>query len=111
MNYNIAVIPGDGIGPDIVAQAVLVLEKVGEKFGHTFTLKNVLAGGSAIDATGHCLPQETIDICKASDAVLLGAVGGPKWDTPPRGPAPRAGPAGPAQGAGPLRQPPPRHDL
>lgn len=83
MNYNIAVIPGDGIGPDIVAQAVLVLEKVGEKFGHTFTLKNVLAGGSAIDATGHCLPQETIDICKASDAVLLGAVGGPKWDTLP----------------------------
>ncbi|MCI5500128.1 MAG: 3-isopropylmalate dehydrogenase [Clostridiales bacterium] len=83
MNYNIAVIPGDGIGPDIVAQAVLVLEKVGEKFGHTFTLKNVLAGGSAIDATGHCLPQETIDVCKASDAVLLGAVGGPKWDTLP----------------------------
>ena len=83
MNYHIAVIPGDGIGPDIVAQAVLVLEKVGEKFGHTFTLKNVLAGGSAIDATGHCLPQETIDVCKASDAVLLGAVGGPKWDTLP----------------------------
>lgn len=83
MNYNIAVIPGDGIGPDIVAQAVLVLEKVGEKFGHTFTLKNVLAGGSAIDAVGQCLPQETIDVCKASDAVLLGAVGGPKWDTLP----------------------------
>jgi 3-isopropylmalate dehydrogenase len=83
MNYTIAVIPGDGIGPDIVAQAVLALKKVGDKFGHTFTLNTVLAGGAAIDATGNCLPQETIDVCKAADAVLLGAVGGPKWDTLP----------------------------
>ena len=83
MNYQIAVIPGDGIGPDVVEQTLKVMDKVGEKFGHTFTYKKVLAGGCAIDATGACLPQETIDICKASDAVLLGAVGGWKWDNLP----------------------------
>lgn len=83
MNYKLAVIPGDGIGPDVVEQTLLVLDKVGEKFGHTFQYHKVLAGGCAIDATGSCLPQETIDVCKASDAVLLGAVGGWKWDTLP----------------------------
>ena len=83
MNYKLAVIPGDGIGPDVVEQTLLVLDKVGEKFGHTFQYHKVLAGGCAIDATGGCLPQETIDVCKASDAVLLGAVGGWKWDTLP----------------------------
>lgn len=83
MNYQIAVIPGDGIGPDVVEQTLNVMDKVGEKFGHTFYYTKVLAGGCAIDATGACLPQETIDICKASDAVLLGAVGGWKWDNLP----------------------------
>ena len=83
MNYQIAVIPGDGIGPDAVEQTLKVMDKVGEKFGHTFNYTKVLAGGCAIDATGACLPQETIDICKASDAVLLGAVGGWKWDNLP----------------------------
>lgn len=83
MNYQIAVIPGDGIGPDVVEQTLNVMDKVGEKFGHTFHYTKVLAGGCAIDATGACLPQETIDICKASDAVLLGAVGGWKWDNLP----------------------------
>lgn len=83
MEYKLAVIPGDGIGPDVVEQTLLVLDKVGEKFGHTFHYQKVLAGGCAIDATGACLPQETIDVCKASDAVLLGAVGGWKWDTLP----------------------------
>ena len=83
MNYQIAVIPGDGIGPDVVEQNLNVMDKVGEKFGHTFNYTKVLAGGCAIDATGACLPQETIDICKASDAVLLGAVGGWKWDNLP----------------------------
>ena len=83
MNYKLAVIPGDGIGPDVVEQTLLVLDKVGEKFGHTFQYHKVLAGGCAIDATGGCLPQETIDVCKASDAVLLGAVGGWTWDTLP----------------------------
>lgn len=83
MEYKLAVIPGDGIGPDVVEQTLRVLDKVGEKFGHTFHYHKVLAGGCAIDATGGCLPQETIDVCKASDAVLLGAVGGWKWDTLP----------------------------
>ncbi|MBP1758850.1 MAG: leuB [Firmicutes bacterium] len=83
MNYNIAVVRGDGIGPEVIEQALLVLQKVGKKFGHTFQCQDVLAGGAAIDATGMALPQETIDVCKASDAVLLGAVGGPKWDNLP----------------------------
>lgn len=83
MEYKLAVIPGDGIGPDVIEQTLLVLDKVGEKFGHTFHYHKVLAGGCAIDSTGGCLPQETIDVCKASDAVLLGAVGGWKWDTLP----------------------------
>ena len=82
MEYKLAVIPG-GIGPDVIEQTLLVLDKVGEKFGHTFHYHKVLAGGCAIDSTGGCLPQETIDVCKASDAVLLGAVGGWKWDTLP----------------------------
>ena len=83
MEYNIALIPGDGIGPDVVEQAVLVLNRVGVKFGHTFHYQSLLAGGCAIDATGGCLPQETVDACKSADAVLLGAVGGWKWDTLP----------------------------
>lgn len=80
MNYNLAVIKGDGIGPDIVEQAIKVLDKVGSKYNHTFKYTEVLAGGVAIDATGEPLPQETIDICKASDSVILGAVGGWQWD-------------------------------
>ena len=83
MEYKLAVIPGDGIGPDVVEQTLLVLDKVERDSGHTFHYQKVLAGGCAIDATGACLPQETIDVCKASDAVLLGAVGGWKWDTLP----------------------------
>ena len=83
MEYNIALIKGDGIGPEIVDAAVAVLEKVGEKYGHTFHFTRYLAGGEAIDATGVPLPQETVDGCLASDSVLLGAVGGPKWDTLP----------------------------
>ncbi len=83
MNYKIAVVPGDGIGPEVVEQALRVLDKIGEKYNHTFEYTRVLAGGAAIDATGKCLPQETIDICKDSDAVLLGAVGGWKWDNLP----------------------------
>jgi len=78
---NICVMPGDGIGREIVAQALRVLTKVGAKFGKTFETEEALIGGSAIDATGGPLPDETVRLCKASDAVLLGAVGGPKWDT------------------------------
>lgn len=80
MNKTIAVIKGDGIGPEIVTEAMEVLDQIGKKFGHTFTYNEVLAGGCAIDAYGECLPQFTIDACLASDSVLLGAVGGPKWD-------------------------------
>lgn len=83
MNYKIAVIKGDGIGPDIVDQAIKVLDKVGTKFGHKFEYTEVLAGGAALDATGVPLPDETVKVCKESDAVFLGAVGGDKWDTLP----------------------------
>lgn len=83
MNYYIAVVQGDGIGPEVVTEAIKVLDKIGEKYGHTFHYNRVLAGGAAIDATGKCLPEDTVDICKSSDAVLLGAVGGPKWDNLP----------------------------
>ncbi len=83
MDYNIAVIPGDGIGPDIVSQAEAVLKEIGLRFGHRFLFTHALAGGAAIDATGVPLPEATIRICLESDAVLLGAVGGPKWDSLP----------------------------
>lgn len=80
MNMNIALVPGDGIGPEIVEQAVRVLDKVAEQFGHKVTYTNLLAGGCAIDATGKPLPEETLEKAKAADSVLLGAVGGPKWE-------------------------------
>lgn len=83
MNYNIALLRGDGIGPEIVDSACKVLEKIGEKYGHEFKFTPYLAGGCAIDECGEPLPQATIDGCRASDSVLLGAVGGPKWDTLP----------------------------
>lgn len=83
MNYNIALLKGDGIGPEIVNSAVKVLEKVGTKYGHKFNFTDYLIGGIAIDTVGEGLPQETVDGCLASDSVLLGAVGGPKWDTLP----------------------------
>ena len=83
MTYNIALVKGDGIGPEIVDSAVRVLEKIGERYGHTFHFTSYLAGGCAIDACGVPLPEETVAGCLASDSVLLGAVGGPKWDTLP----------------------------
>lgn len=83
MKMNIALIKGDGIGPEIVDSAVLVLNKIGEKFGHQLAYTEGDAGGIAIDKTGAPLPSETVEICKKSDSVLLGAVGGPKWDTLP----------------------------
>ena len=91
MNFNIAVMKGDGIGPEIVDEALKVLDKVGEAFGHEFVYQEVLIGGAAIDATGEPLPQETIDTCLASDSVVLGAVGGPKWDTLPAAIRPEKG--------------------
>lgn len=80
MRKNIAVIKGDYIGPEIVTEAVRVMKAVADVFGHDFRFEEVLMGGSAIDACGQCLPQETLETCRASDSVLLGAVGGPKWD-------------------------------
>ena len=80
MSKHIALIRGDGIGPEIVAQAVKVLDAVAEKYGHTFTYEEVDMGGCAIDKWGDPLPQEMLDKCLASDSVLLGAVGGPKWE-------------------------------
>ncbi len=80
MNKNIAVIRGDGIGPEIVNQAILVLDKVAEKYGHTFTYTDVDMGGCAIDKYGEPLPQPELDKCLKSDSVLLGAVGGNKWN-------------------------------
>jgi len=83
MNFNIAVIPGDGIGPEVIRETMKVLEKIGGKFGHQFKFTEVDAGGIAIDKYGEPLPQKSIDICKASDSVLLGAVGGWQWDNLP----------------------------
>ena len=80
MVMRIALVPGDGIGPDIIAEAVKVLDAVGQKFDHRFDFSTYLAGGIAIDATGNPLPESTLLGCRESDAVLLGAVGGPKWD-------------------------------
>ena len=83
MTKHIALIPGDGIGPEIVAQAKAVLDRVAEIFGHEFTYTEVAMGGNAIDRYGDPLPQEMLDKCLASDSVLLGAVGGPKWNGVP----------------------------
>ena len=80
MDFKIAVIKGDGVGPEIVDEGLKVLDKIAQKYNHKFEYTNVLGGGAAIDVTGEPLPKESLDTCKASDAVLLGAVGGPKWD-------------------------------
>lgn len=82
MNYNIAVIPGDGIGPEVIDESIKVLNKIGEKYNHTFEFEFLQAGCCAIDSMGTPLPEKTLERCKESDAVLLGAVGGTKWDNP-----------------------------
>ena len=82
MEFNVEVLPGDGVGPEVVTQAVNVLQAVGERFGHSFRLHDDLIGGIAIDALGTALSDETLKMCKQCDAVLLGAVGGSKWDDP-----------------------------
>ena len=82
MKAKIVVLPGDGIGPEVTNAALAVLSAVAEKFGHEFETEEHLMGGCAIDATGSSLPDETLSACLTSDAILLGAVGGPKWDDP-----------------------------
>lgn len=91
-SYTICILPGDGIGPEIIAEGVKVLDAVGAKYDTAFTYVEALLGGCAIDATGTALPDETLAAAKASDAVLLAAVGGPKWDTTdPAKPRPEQG--------------------
>jgi 3-isopropylmalate dehydrogenase len=82
MKANIVLLPGDGIGPEVVAEAVRVLDAVAAKYGHSFSYKERLIGGCSIDEYGTALTDETLTDCRAADAVLLGAVGGPKWDDP-----------------------------
>lgn len=82
MNAKIVVLAGDGIGPEVTNEAKKILDVVAEKFGHAFTYDHQLMGGNAIDAQGTSLPDATVEACKSADAVLLGAVGGPKWDNP-----------------------------
>ena len=82
MHYELAVLPGDGVGPEVVAEGVKVLLAVGRKFEHTFGLTNGLIGGVAIDAEGTALSDATLDMCRKKDAILFGAVGDPKYDDP-----------------------------
>jgi 3-isopropylmalate dehydrogenase len=82
VQFNIAVLPGDGVGPEVAAEAVKVLQAVGKRFNHSFNLKYGLVGGVAIDETGAALPDDVLKTCQKCDGVLLGAVGGPKWDDP-----------------------------
>jgi len=82
MNFKITLLPGDGIGPEVVAEAVRALEKIASKYNHTFDFQERLMGGCSIDKYGQSITDETLADCKASDSVLLGAVGGPKWDDP-----------------------------
>jgi 3-isopropylmalate dehydrogenase len=90
-HYRITLLPGDGIGPEIMDVAVAVLKRIGEQFDFQFDFQTALIGGAAIDATGNPLPPETLETCKASDAVLLAAIGGYKWDTLPNNMRPERG--------------------
>ncbi len=91
MEARIVVLAGDGIGPEVTAEAVKVLNAIAGQFGHTFVFDAQLMGGCAIDATGNSLPDGTVAACRAADAVLLGAVGGPKWDNPQAADRPERG--------------------
>ncbi len=82
MQFNLVVLPGDGIGPEVTSEAIKVLQAIGNRFDHSFNLRYGLIGGVAIDEEGTALSPDTVKMCKNSDAVLLGAVGGPKWDDP-----------------------------
>lgn len=83
MNLNIAVLPGDGIGPEVTQQAIKILDAIAQKYNHKFTYNKALVGAVAIDKTGDPLPQETLDLCAQSDAILFGAIGDPKYDNNP----------------------------
>ncbi|HEY52185.1 MAG TPA: 3-isopropylmalate dehydrogenase [Caldilineae bacterium] len=98
--YNIVLLPGDGIGPEVVHETRLVLEDLAPAFGFNIQFETHLLGGCAIDATGHPLPDETLAACRAADAVLLGAVGGPKWSDPAASVRPEQGLLGLRKGLG-----------
>ncbi|MBI5301524.1 MAG: 3-isopropylmalate dehydrogenase [Chloroflexi bacterium] len=100
MNAHIITLPGDGIGPEVTREGVRVLEHIAKRFGHSFEFEEHLIGGCAIDATGEALTSATLDACKRADAVLLGAVGGPKWDDPHAKTRPEAGLLGLRKGLG-----------
>ena len=91
MDYRIAVLPGDGVGPEVIAEGLKVLHVIEELYDVRFTLRRGLVGGAAIDATGDPLPEATLQLCRESDAVLFGAVGGPKWDALPADKRPERG--------------------
>ena len=82
MHSTITLLPGDGIGPEVVAAATEVLSLIAQRFGHSFDFREALIGGAAIDATGNPLPDDTLAACRSADAILLGAVGGPQWSDP-----------------------------
>ncbi len=112
MDFKIAVLKGDGIGPEIVDQAIKVLNAVGKKFNHNFIFTEALTGACAIDAVGDPYPEETHQLCMDSDAVLFGAIGDPKYDNDPKAKVQaRTGTAGHAQETGPLCQHPPGDHL
>jgi len=100
MQADIVTLPGDGIGPEVVAEGVKVLQAVAASYGHSFRIKEHLMGGCAIDATGDPLPEETLAACQAASAVLLGAVGGPKWSDPAAKVRPEQGLLGLRKGLG-----------
>jgi len=100
MRATIAVLPGDGIGPEVTAQAQRVLEAVARHYGHALAFRQALVGGAAIDAYGTALPEETLALCRSSGAVLFGAVGGPKWDDPTAPVRPEQGLLGLRKGLG-----------
>lgn len=107
--YRITLLPGDGIGPEIITVAVQALTVIGKQFDLDFSFQEALIGGSAIDATGSPLPEETLKLCRNSDSVMLAAIGGYKWDSLPRHQRPETGLLGLRAGLGCLRTcvPPP----
>jgi 3-isopropylmalate dehydrogenase len=91
MEYRIAVLPGDGVGPEVVGEGLKVLRVIAELYDMRFTLGHGLVGGAALEATGDPLPEATLQLCRESDAVLFGSVGGPRWDALPADKRPERG--------------------
>lgn len=100
MKARIVTLPGDGIGPEVVAEGVRALQAVAARYGHHFTFEERLIGGCAMEATGEPLPEATLQVCQQADAILLGAVGGPRWADPTAKVRPEQGLLGLRQGLG-----------